>query len=335
MIQPCARSAAKFDFYTDHDLVVDDLCLAPRGPRGVRGVKWRVIKLVQTVIQNLVGFLIIQLGEENPKIDVEVDVAVAPVAAEQERPVRVSRREVLDPRAAVVDDERVRVQKEHPLIWSVSQRGPQGEAVVDGHPGSVPTYHALVAQVPMAVPPSVGFIRTASPRAAPPPRRRSSANSNGGAAWESTADRIARETAARDRGVGVDAQTLAARQTETSDLRKQVASALDEERKRVAKRANELASVEGELAKLATKEQADVATLRGRLEGLSKRLAAANADAKRKKDAYEAAAATASRLEQEKKELHEHLAMMVLSSEQRKEDKLKELLAAMGATDVS
>ena len=33
--------------------------------------------------------------------------------------------------------------------------------------------------------------------------------------------------------------------------------------------------------------------------------------------------------------LHEHLAMMVLSSEQRKEDKLKELLAAMGATDVS
>ena len=83
------------------------------------------------------------------------------------------------------------------------------------------------------------------------------------------------------------------------------------------------------------KEQADVATLRGRLEGLSKRLAAANADAKRKKDAYEAAAATASKLEQEKKELHEHLAMMVLSSEQRKEDKLKELLAAMGATDVS
>ena len=81
--------------------------------------------------------------------------------------------------------------------------------------------------------------------------------------------------------------------------------------------------------------EADVATLRGRLEGLSKRLAAANTDAKRKKDAYEAAAATASRLEQEKKELHEHLAMMVLSSEQRKEDKLKELLAAMGATDVS
>ena len=81
--------------------------------------------------------------------------------------------------------------------------------------------------------------------------------------------------------------------------------------------------------------QADVATLRGRLEGLSKRLAAANSDAKRKKEAYEAAAATASRLEQEKKELHEHLAMMVLSSEQRKEDKLKELLAAMGATDVS
>ena len=76
-------------------------------------------------------------------------------------------------------------------------------------------------------------------------------------------------------------------------------------------------------------------TIRGRLEGLSKRLAAANADAKRKKDAYEAAAAMASRLEQEKKELHEHLAMMVLSSEQRKEDKLKELLAAMGATDVS
>ena len=37
----------------------------------------------------------------------------------------------------------------------------------------------------------------------------------------------------------------------------------------------------------------------------------------------------------EKKELHEHLAMMVLSSEQRKEDKLKELLAAMGAKDVS
>ena len=93
--------------------------------------------------------------------------------------------------------------------------------------------------------------------------------------------------------------------------------------------------MEGELAKLATKEQADVATLRGRLEGLSKRLAAANTDAKRKKEAYEAAAATASRLEQEKKELHEHLAMMVLSSEQRKEDKLKELLAAMGATDVS
>ena len=89
-----------------------------------------------------------------------------------------------------------------------------------------------------------------------------------------------------------------------------------------------------ELAKLATKEQADVATLRGRLEGLSKRLAAANSDAKRKKDAYEAAAATAAKLEQEKKELHEHLAMMVLSSEQRKEDKLKELLAAMGATDV-
>ena len=88
-------------------------------------------------------------------------------------------------------------------------------------------------------------------------------------------------------------------------------------------------------ASIATKEQADVATLRGRLEGLSKRLAAANADAKRKKDAYEAAAATASKLEQEKKELHEHLAMMVLSSEQRKEDKLKELLAAMGATDVS
>ena len=85
----------------------------------------------------------------------------------------------------------------------------------------------------------------------------------------------------------------------------------------------------------AREEQADVATLRGRLEGLSKRLAAANADAKRKKDAYEAAAATASKLEQEKKELHEHLAMMVLSSEQRKEDKLKELLAAMGATDVS
>ena len=170
------------------------------------------------------------------------------------------------------------------------------------------------------------------------PRRpsvRSSTSSNGGAAWESTADRIARETAARDRGVGVDAQTLANRQSETSDLRKQVASALDEEIKRVAKRAKELASVEGELAKLATKEQADVATLRGRLEGLSKRLAAANADAKRKKDAYEAAAATASRLEQEKKELHEHLAMMVLSSEQRKEDKLKELLAAMGATDVS
>ena len=82
-------------------------------------------------------------------------------------------------------------------------------------------------------------------------------------------------------------------------------------------------------------EQADVATLRGRLEGLSKRLAAANSDAKRKKEAYEAAAATASKLEQEKKELHEHLAMMVLSSEQRKEDKLKELLAAMGATDVS
>ena len=81
--------------------------------------------------------------------------------------------------------------------------------------------------------------------------------------------------------------------------------------------------------------QADVATLRGRLEGLSKRLAAANSDAKRKKEAYEAAAATAARLEQEKKELHEHLAMMVLSSEQRKEDKLKELLAAMGATDVS
>ena len=92
--------------------------------------------------------------------------------------------------------------------------------------------------------------------------------------------------------------------------------------------------MEGELAKLATKEQADVATLRGRLEGLSKRLATANADAKRKKDAYEAAAATAQKLEQEKKELHEHLAMMVLSSEQRKEDKLKELLAAMGATDV-
>ena len=46
-------------------------------------------------------------------------------------------------------------------------------------------------------------------------------------------------------------------------------------------------------------------------------------------------ASTASKLEQEKKELHEHLAMMVLSSEQRKEDKLKELLAAMGATDVS
>ena len=130
-------------------------------------------------------------------------------------------------------------------------------------------------------------------------------------------------------------KTLANRQSETSDLRKQVASALDEERKRVAKRAKELASVEGELAKLATKEQADVATLRGRLEGLSKRLAAANADAKRKKEAYEAAAATASKLEQEKKELHEHLAMMVLSSEQRKEDKLKELLAAMGATDVS
>jgi hypothetical protein len=32
--------------------------------------------------------------------------------------------------------------------------------------------------------------------------------------------------------------------------------------------------------------------------------------------------------------LHEHLAMMVLSSEKRKEDKLKELLAAMGARDV-
>ena len=76
---------------------------------------------------------------------------------------------------------------------------------------------------------------------------------------------------------------------------------MDEERKRVAKRAKELASVEGELAKLATKEQADVATLRGRLEGLSKRLAAANTDAKRKKDAYEAAAATAAKLEQEKK----------------------------------
>ena len=81
-------------------------------------------------------------------------------------------------------------------------------------------------------------------------------------------EKRARETAARDRGVGVDAQTLAARQTETSDLRKQVASALDEERKRVAKRAKELASVEGELAKLATKEQADVATLRGRLQAL-------------------------------------------------------------------
>ena len=202
----------------------------------VRFKTWRVAALTA----------IIQLGKENPKIDVEVDVAVAPVAAEQERPVRVSRRQILDPRAAV-----------------------------------------------------------------------------------------ARETAARDRGVGVDASTLAARQSETSDLRKQVASALDEERKRVAKRAKELASVEGELAKLATKEQADVATLRGRLEGLSKRLAAANTDAKRKKEAYEAAVATASKLEQEKKELHEHLAMMVLSSEQRKEDKLKELLAAMGATDVS
>ena len=152
---------------------------------------------------------------------------------------------------------------------------------------------------------------------------------------KSTVAPAARSVATQSFGVGVDASTLAARQSETSDLRKQVASALDEERKRVAKRAKELASVEGELAKLATKEQADVATLRGRLEGLSKRLAAANTDAKRKKDAYEAAAATASKLEQEKKELHEHLAMMVLSSEQRKEDKLKELLAAMGATDVS
>ena len=91
-------------------------------------------------------------------------------------------------------------------------------------------------------------------------------------------------------------------------------------------------SLAGEVAHEAA---AVMATLRGRLEGLSKRLAAANSDAKRKKDAYEAAAATAAKLEQEKKELHEHLAMMVLSSEQRKEDKLKELLAAMGATDVS
>lgn len=189
--------------------------------------------------------------------------------------------------------------------------------------------------------------KTATPRAHPPPPRpsanagtgaprRPSANtgSNGGAAWESTADRIARESDALDRGVGVDDKTLVARQSEMSDLRKQVASALDEERKGLAKRAKELASVEGELAKLATKEQLDVYTLRGRLEGLSKRLAAATADAKRKKEAYEAAAATSSKLEQEKKELHEHLAMMVLSSEKRKEDKLKELLAAMGARDV-
>ena len=189
--------------------------------------------------------------------------------------------------------------------------------------------------------------KTATPRAHPPPRRpsanagtgaprRPSANtgSTGGAAWESTADRIARESDARDRGVGVDDKTLVARQSEMSDLRKQVASALDEERKGLAKRAKELASVEGELAKLATKEQLDVYTLRGRLEGLSKRLAAATADAERKKEAYEAAAATASKLEEEKKELHEHLAMMVLSSEKRKEDKLKELLAAMGARDV-
>jgi len=98
--------------------------------------------------------------------------------------------------------------------------------------------------------------KTATPRAHPPPRRpstnagtgaprRPSANtgSTGGAAWESTADRIARESDARDRGVGVDDKTLVARQSEMSDLRKQVASALDEERKGLAKRAKELASV--------------------------------------------------------------------------------------------
>ena len=58
-------------------------------------------------------------------------------------------------------------------------------------------------------------------------------------------------------------------------------------------------------------------------------------DAERHEFSGEARELGHEKLEQEKKELHEHLAMMVLSSEQRKEDKLKELLAAMGATDVS
>ena len=69
-----------------------------------------MVGIIQAVGQDLVSYFMVELREEDAEVKVEIDVAVAPVAAEQERPVRVSNREILDPGAAVVHDERIRVQ---------------------------------------------------------------------------------------------------------------------------------------------------------------------------------------------------------------------------------
>ena len=57
MVQPCARSAAKFDFYTDHDLIVDDLRPAPGLPLGVRVpvVDSRVIERKEDKLKELLA----------------------------------------------------------------------------------------------------------------------------------------------------------------------------------------------------------------------------------------------------------------------------------------
>jgi len=165
--------------------------------------------------------------------------------------------------------------------------------------------------------------KTATPRAARPrpeklDRLRKPPAEPAAPAWESLADKRAHGA--------VDDTALDAAVTGTSDLRKQVKSALQEERARVAERAKELATVETELAKLAVKESQDVATLRGRLEELDRTLYRAERDLKAKAEAHRVAEERAEALRAEKKALREHLAMMVLGSEARKEEKLRELL---------
>ena len=102
------------------------------------------------------------------------------------------------------------------------------------------------------------------------------------------------------------AQTSGCAATETSDLRKQVASALDEERKRVAKRAKRNPRSRRGLTGQARDARAGRRWRRSAARGFVGEAPRRPTPTRKRKKEPTSRRGTAARLEQEKKELHEH-----------------------------